>query len=369
MTLTAQVVATGLSTTAPTGTVVFYDAGTLEIGQGTLSKGAATLTFVPDANVAFFDVGNGGEQNVTAQFTGSTDFASSTSNTEQLAVEQVTSAVSLAASPGFALVGQPITFVATVTNQMVPTSAPTGSVQFFDGSTALGTACCVPERRSGDIYHHRARSPDFIPSSAGFNPTENFPRRWIPLPAASDFAQDVSISPTGTSVVLIPSTTTTTYGQPLALTAAVLGTTTPPTGLVTFYDNGSKLGTAMLSGGVATLTTSTLAPKLTAYVIDAVYNGSPAVANPTSGNDLRDRGCRADDGHADRQRAVCQQYLHLWHACDGHGAGDARTGTSNVPTGTVFILLHLQRFADWDEIADRRFGDAHGDAGCRLPWQ
>ena len=167
--LTAEVAATGLST-APTGTVVFYDAGT-EIGQGTLSKGAATLTFVPDANVAFFDVGNGGEQNVTAQFTGSTDFASSTSNTEQLAVEQVTSAVSLAASPGFALVGQPITFVATVTNQMVPTSAPTGSVEFFEGSTVLGTP---PLNGGVATYTTTALGVGSDSVSADFIPTDKF---------------------------------------------------------------------------------------------------------------------------------------------------------------------------------------------------
>jgi len=75
---------------------------------------------------------------------------------------------------------------------------------------------------------------------------------------------------------LSASTSSTTLSSPVTLTAAV--TPAAATGTVSFYDGVSFLGTRTLSGGAATLTTSTLATgvrKLRAtYSGDSVYSGT-----------------------------------------------------------------------------------------------
>ena len=65
---------------------------------------------------------------------------------------------------------------------------------------------------------------------------------------------------TSTSTALVASATSISQGSPVTLTATVQpasGSTTP-TGSITFYNGQTSLGTATLSGGVATLTTSAL---------------------------------------------------------------------------------------------------------------
>jgi hypothetical protein len=75
-----------------------------------------------------------------------------------------------------------------------------------------------------------------------------------------------------TATALTSSSTVSTLGQPVTLTATVTATTGIPTGVVTFYDGTTILGTATLNGnGVATLTISTLTPG--AHLIRALYNG------------------------------------------------------------------------------------------------
>ncbi len=67
-------------------------------------------------------------------------------------------------------------------------------------------------------------------------------------------------------------------GQAVTLTATVSPGTVNPTGTVTFLDGGSPIGSGMLSGGIATFTTSTLAVGshtiTTSYGGDSNFNGS-----------------------------------------------------------------------------------------------
>jgi hypothetical protein len=101
-----------------------------------------------------------------------------------------------------------------------------------------------------------------------------------------------STSPTLTQVVTAapPADTTTTasssvhpsvYGQPVTFLASVStsGSGTPG-GTVTFYDGATALGSANLSGGNATLTTSTLAAG--SHAIVAVYAGTASFTGSSS---------------------------------------------------------------------------------------
>ncbi|WP_030356027.1 Ig-like domain-containing protein, partial [Streptomyces scopuliridis] len=78
------------------------------------------------------------------------------------------------------------------------------------------------------------------------------------------------------------------FGQPKTLTATV--TAVPPgagtpTGTVSFFDGATLLGTATLSGGVATFSVSTLG--IGSHSLTAVYNGSPNFTGSTSPVDIQ----------------------------------------------------------------------------------
>jgi hypothetical protein len=85
-----------------------------------------------------------------------------------------------------------------------------------------------------------------------------------------------------TKTTLTAKSTTTIYGEPLTLTAKVSSTAgTPTAGDVVTFMNGTKaLGTGKLSGGVATLTTTTIAAGTDS--ITAIYGGNASFAGSSS---------------------------------------------------------------------------------------
>ena len=162
--------------------------------------------------------------------------------------------------------GQSVTFMATVTGA----DDITGTVQFFYGGTSLGspvtlaagmaslTTSTLPVGTdsitaiySGDTYNAASYSPVLNETITG-------------SASASTTALATSVNP-----VIV--------GHPVTFTATVTGSS--PTGTIKFMDGGASLGSPVtLAAGVATLTTSTLAPGT--HFITAVYSGDSA--NPTS---------------------------------------------------------------------------------------
>jgi len=141
--------------------------------------------------------------------------------------------------------GQSVTFTVTVTSAV----APTGSVNFIDGSTTIHTATLtggVATFTTSTLYvgtHaitvHYFGGNDLSTTSA-------------PLLQV--------VNPPTTTTALTSSLNPSTYGASVTFTATVtpsIGAT--PTGYVNFILNGgTTIGTQALSGGVATFTTTTL---------------------------------------------------------------------------------------------------------------
>jgi len=134
ITLTATITGSKVRgvTTAPTGTMTFFD-GTTQLGQpATISSGAATL------GVSTLAIGM---HNLTAQYSGDTNYVPTTS---AVLLQVVGQAASLTATPTSSAnpstLGQSITLSAKVTST-VPgdTLVPTGNVTFNEGTTALGS--------------------------------------------------------------------------------------------------------------------------------------------------------------------------------------------------------------------------------------
>ena len=124
------------SAPCPTGTVQFYVDGSPSGSAVTLngSSCSSPLTF----QTATLTPGSHG---VYAAFSGDTLHSAGNSNTVTHAVMADTTAVTLATSATSVNAGQPVTFTATVTPTSLDPSAqgPAGTVQFFDGTTSLGT--------------------------------------------------------------------------------------------------------------------------------------------------------------------------------------------------------------------------------------
>jgi hypothetical protein len=85
---------------------------------------------------------------------------------------------------------------------------------------------------------------------------------------------------TSTTTALSSSTNPSTYRQAVTFTAVVTATSGSPTGLVTFKEGTSTLGTGMVSGGVASLMVSNLA--VGTHSITAAYGGDTNFSGSTS---------------------------------------------------------------------------------------
>ena len=126
VTLTATITPTPAGT--PAGMVSFFSGSTLLGTANVNSSGVAILitsSLAPGTNM------------VTAEYSGNTAFATSTSSAVVVSAVEATS-TALTATPNPAVFGESVTFTATVTP--APTGTPAGTVSFYSGSTLLGTA-------------------------------------------------------------------------------------------------------------------------------------------------------------------------------------------------------------------------------------
>ena len=237
-----------------TGSVKFQDGATV-LGTVALSGGVATLPALATLAV--------GAHSITAVYSGDGTEARSTSALLTQTVSKVTSGVILSSSANPSNVGQTVTFIATVT----PSSA-TGSVQFFDGTTALGT---------GTLSGGTATFPTSALSGGSHSITAAYSGDGSN--AANTSAPLLqTISKTNTSVTFTSSANPSTLGQAVTFTATV--TPSSATGSVQFSDGSSPVGTGTLSGGKATAVFATFT--VGAHSITATYNGDANNASSVS---------------------------------------------------------------------------------------
>jgi CSLREA domain-containing protein len=97
---------------------------------------------------------------------------------------------------------------------------------------------------------------------------------------ATQVTRSLVVSNAVPTIVLRSSANPVLAQNALTLTATVSSSTSTPTGTVTFLDGATPLGNGLLSGGVATFTTSSLA--VGSHSITAVYSGDANFASVTS---------------------------------------------------------------------------------------
>ena len=244
----------------PTGTVTFTKNGTIVLGTAPLSGGQANL------KTSFAQAGT---KSITATYSGDTNYTPSTSPV-LYQVNQATTTTSLASSVNPSIVGQSVTFTATVTGGDGGT--PTGTVTFKNGSVVLGTAP-LSSGQAGLSTAFAGVGTQSI--TAAYSGDANY------TPSTSQVLNQV-VNQASSTTSLTSSPNPSTVGQSVTFTATVtpqFGGT--PTGTVTFYKNATvSLGTVPLSGGQAMLSVGFTGPGT--KPITAAYSGDTNYTPSTS---------------------------------------------------------------------------------------
>jgi N-acetylneuraminic acid mutarotase len=242
-----------MSPGAATGTVQFLD-GATSLGTAALASGSATLAI---------STLTAGAHSITAVYSGDANFLTSTSAAVAQTVNKVASSVTLASSANPSTAGQSVTFTATVS----PASA-TGTVQFLDGATSLGTATLASGSATLAISTLTAGAHSI---TAVYSGDANYL-------TGTSAAVAQTVNKVTSSVTLASSANPAAYGQSVTFTAVV--SPASATGTVQFLDGATVLGTATIASGSATLAISTLTAG--AHSITAAYLGDANDATSTS---------------------------------------------------------------------------------------
>jgi hypothetical protein len=264
--ITASVNAVDPGAGVPTGTVSFFDGVTL-IGTANVDgSGVATFT-TSDLGV--------GSHSLTGVYSGELDFNGSTSPADTKTVNAADTSVGLTAAPDPSVFGEPATITATVSAVDPGAGTPTGTVNFFDGATLLGTA--VVDGSGVATFTTSALGVGSHPLTGVYSGDLDFNESTSP-------ADTKTVVNADTTVTLTAAPDPSVFGQAATLTATV-NSAAPgaglPTGTVSFFDGTTLLGTATLDGlGVATFTTSAL--NAGSHALSGAYNGDPTFNASTS---------------------------------------------------------------------------------------
>jgi hypothetical protein len=215
----------------PTGTVAFFDNG-VQIGTGTLANvlGQQQATFSTTTLAV-------GSHPITAQYTGATNFAVSTSEGKTVTINSAAPANTntvLVSSQNPSLFGQSVTFTATVS---ATAGTPGGLVTFSDNGVQIGsgTLANVGGQMKASFTTSLALGSHPIVATytgaTGFNSS-----------TSSTLNQQVNGTPTTTTLVSGPGSGPYAFESNVTFTATVTATAGVPNGSVSFFDNGVQIG-------------------------------------------------------------------------------------------------------------------------------
>jgi hypothetical protein len=137
VTYTATVTPSPSGSVQPSGSVEFLDGGSAisTCSSQALSGGTATCT------VSYASTGS---HSITATYLGDPNFTGSTSSGKTVVVSKASTATSLGVSSALPVVGQSVTYTATVTPSPSGSVQPSGSVEFLDAGSAISTCSDQP---------------------------------------------------------------------------------------------------------------------------------------------------------------------------------------------------------------------------------
>jgi hypothetical protein len=273
MTFTASVAADPPAAGAPAGTVRFFDGATL-LGSRTLSSGSASLT---TAGLA------AGAHTIEARFDGDASFEPGTaSSPHTVNTAAATPAIAISSNRNPANVGQSVTLTANIS---MPAGAVTGTVEFYDGVTLLGTSAIA------------AGSATFTTTSLAAG-SHAMTVRYLGSASAPPVRSSVFVQAVGaagwknrsTSVALSSSQNPSASGSDVSFTANVTGSSgSMPTGRILFMVNGEVVGSATgvsvapLSGSTAQATVVLSGAPVGRHAVTATYLGDSTYKGSAAG--------------------------------------------------------------------------------------
>lgn len=250
-----QVMMTGtIAPTDATGTVRFHE-GNLILGSAPVNNGAASFKWTPTSP---------GTYQLNAVYGGDPSHNLSSSSPINLNVQLLSTTTVLSSSLNPSTFGSAITLTAIVT----PSTA-TGTVQFQNGGTVLGSVSIANGRAAFTTGTLPAGSDSLIAVYSG--DARDASSTSAPL------VQTVNKTSSTTTILASPASQS-TLGQTVTFAAVVKPAAA--TGTVQFLDGTIVLGSATLSGGTAAFATSNLASGT--HSIKARYSGDTNVSGSSS---------------------------------------------------------------------------------------
>ena len=243
-------------------TVAFYD-GSTQIGTGTTASGVAIFTTSALSVKA---------HTIKGMYTGDATFKTSAGEVQQI-IEAYSTATVVSSAPNPSSYGQAIVLTAVVTTS--GSSVPTGNVTFKNGTTSLGTGALNASGIATISTTKLSVGSDSLTASYNGDSLNG-------KSTSSVVAQ--TISPAQLMMTLTSSPNPSTAGKSVKFIAMLASNGSLPNGQqVTFSYNGTMIGTAIISAGKATLSTTALPSG--GDVVTASYAGgadySPASASIT----------------------------------------------------------------------------------------
>ncbi len=245
--------------------------GTVSFTDGATALGTASLNASGNASLTVPALGFG-MHSITASYSGDAAHAPSGSAVlGERMMEPATATLTSSVNP--AIAGADVALTVTIAASGGQTA--TGTVVFTQGGQTMGTATL--NSAGAAVLHTSSLSVGQDAITANYGGDSN-------VAAASASVTQTIVSAT-TQVSLSSSTQLATYGSAVSLSATVTSNGMPPTGAVTFTDNGAALGSAAVgSQGSATLTISTLSPGSHRVVAEYPGDTHTAAANSTTLN-------------------------------------------------------------------------------------
>lgn len=244
---------------APTGTITFTADGRAQTAVVINPGGTASLTVTFPA----------GSHTVAAAYSGDPNFQASTSSTLTQSVNNPASTsetnLNVTLDTNAPTVGQKVTFTVGVVSDSSDVPL-TGTVQFFDGTTLLGSAQVIGGQATLTIVFNPAGSHNMMVRYSGDGSNRD---------ASKIFAVTVTRIPL--TLNLTSNLSTSVYGQPVTLTAKVTSQTPTgvslPSGSVQFLEGATVVATGTFTQGVAVVKLINL--DAGAHQIIASFPGDP----------------------------------------------------------------------------------------------
>ncbi len=262
---------------------------TVPPGSITLTdNGAALSTITPSAvsgdATVFTTLPTTGLHTLVASYPGSSSFGASSAATTVTVTALLPTTLSLASSPAIPAPGQTVTLTAHLGSTTASGSVgpvPPGAIALYDGTTLLTSL--QPDAAGLVTYT--------LPVTTAAAGPHTFSVRYAGTTVygpASSSAIVTLVAAAATTLAFTASPATAFPGATVTLVAILVNTASPattPTGMVTFTDRATTLGTAPVIGGTATLSLATLTlgthPLTATYAPDPAFAGAHASTNIT----------------------------------------------------------------------------------------